>query len=101
MSEEKRPVLSLKRKPATDNAGANNNTGTPDVVVRRKKVVVVSTRPPGRSSLRKRPLKPQRENCAGHGQSLKGTASGPVSPLTASGTGHHDSEGILATVVRR
>jgi hypothetical protein len=28
MSEEKRPVLSLKRKPATDNAGANNNTGT-------------------------------------------------------------------------
>jgi hypothetical protein len=37
MSEEKRPVLSLKRKPATDNAGANNNTGTPDVVVRRKK----------------------------------------------------------------
>ncbi len=40
MSEEKRPVLSLKRKPATDNAGANNNTGTPDVVVRRKKVVV-------------------------------------------------------------
>ena len=45
MSEEKRPVLSLKRKPATDNAGANNNTGTPDVVVRRKKVVVVSTPP--------------------------------------------------------
>lgn len=45
MSEEKRPVLSLKRKPATDNAGAINNTGTPDVVVRRKKVVVVSTPP--------------------------------------------------------
>jgi hypothetical protein len=44
MSEEKRPVLSLKRKPAADNAGANNNTGTPGVV-RRKKVVVVSTPP--------------------------------------------------------
>jgi hypothetical protein len=43
MSEEKRPVLSLKRKPAAESAA----TGTPDVpaVVRRKKVVVVSTPP--------------------------------------------------------
>ncbi|HBS5970855.1 TPA: fertility inhibition protein FinO [Klebsiella pneumoniae] len=43
MTEEKRPVLSLKRKPAADTAA----TGTPEtpVVVRRKKVVVVTTPP--------------------------------------------------------
>jgi len=43
MTEEKRPVLSLKRKPAADTAA----TGPPEtpVVVRRKKVVVVTTPP--------------------------------------------------------
>lgn len=43
MTEEKRPVLSLKKKPAAESAA----TGTPDApaVVRRKKVVVVSTPP--------------------------------------------------------
>lgn len=43
MAEEKRPVLSLKRKPAAENAGTDV-TNTPGVV-RRKKVVVVSTPP--------------------------------------------------------
>ena len=43
MSEEKRPVLSLKRKPAAESTG-KDVTGTPGVV-RRKKVVVVSTPP--------------------------------------------------------
>lgn len=43
MAEEKRPVLSLKRKPAAESTG-KNVTGTPGVV-RRKKVVVVSTPP--------------------------------------------------------
>ncbi|HCE8859373.1 TPA: fertility inhibition protein FinO [Klebsiella michiganensis] len=43
MAEEKRPVLSLKRKPAAESAGTDvtNTSG----VVRRKKVVVVSTPP--------------------------------------------------------
>lgn len=43
MEEEKRPVLSLKRKPAAESAGTDV-TSTPGVV-RRKKVVVVSTPP--------------------------------------------------------
>ena len=43
MSEEKRPVLSLKRKPAAESTGTDV-TSTPGVV-RRKKVVVVSTPP--------------------------------------------------------
>ena len=43
MSEEKRPVLSLKRKPAADTAAAGS-VDTPGVV-RRKKVVVVTTPP--------------------------------------------------------
>ncbi|MBK0469667.1 fertility inhibition protein FinO [Klebsiella aerogenes] len=43
MAEEKRPVLSLKRKPAAESTGTDV-TGTPGVV-RRKKVVVVSTPP--------------------------------------------------------
>ncbi|MCW9474419.1 fertility inhibition protein FinO [Klebsiella grimontii] len=44
MSEEKRPVLSLKRKPAANSASPTNGT-SPSDVVRRKKVVVVSTPP--------------------------------------------------------
>ncbi|MGQ4595909.1 fertility inhibition protein FinO [Raoultella ornithinolytica] len=44
MSEEKRPVLSLKRKPAADSAAPTSDTATPGVV-RRKKVVVVSAPP--------------------------------------------------------
>ena len=43
MAEEKRPVLSLKRKPAAESTGTDV-TSTPGVV-RRKKVVVVSTPP--------------------------------------------------------
>lgn len=43
MTEEKRPVLSLKRKPAADTAVAGS-VDTPGVV-RRKKVVVVTTPP--------------------------------------------------------
>lgn len=43
MAEEKRPVLSLKRKPAAESTG-KDVTSTPGVV-RRKKVVVVSTPP--------------------------------------------------------
>ncbi|WP_200780730.1 fertility inhibition protein FinO [Klebsiella oxytoca] len=43
MVEEKRPVLSLKRKPAADSTGPDS-PGSPGVV-RRKKVVVVSTPP--------------------------------------------------------
>ena len=43
MTEEKRPVLSLKRKPAADTAAAGS-VDTPGVV-RRKKVVVVTTPP--------------------------------------------------------
>jgi len=43
MAEEKRPVLSLKRKPAAESAEADA-AGAP-VVARRKKVVVVSTPP--------------------------------------------------------
>ena len=43
MSEEKRPVLSLKRKPSAESAEADA-AGAP-VVARRKKVVVVSTPP--------------------------------------------------------
>lgn len=43
MAEEKRPVLSLKRKPAADSTRADTEH-TPGVV-RRKKVVVVSTPP--------------------------------------------------------
>lgn len=43
MTEEKRPVLSLKRKPATESTGTDMKN-TPGVV-RRKKVVVVSTPP--------------------------------------------------------
>lgn len=43
MSEEKRAVLSLKRKPAAESTGTDV-TSTPGVV-RRKKVVVVSTPP--------------------------------------------------------
>ena len=43
MDEEKRPVLSLRRKPAAESTGTNV-TRTPGVV-RRKKVVVVSTPP--------------------------------------------------------
>lgn len=44
MSEEKRPVLSLKRKPAPDSTPAPGSDATPGVV-RRKKVVVVSAPP--------------------------------------------------------
>lgn len=44
MTEEKRPVLSLKRKPAPDNTPAPGSDATPGVV-RRKKVVVVSAPP--------------------------------------------------------
>lgn len=44
MSEEKRPVLSLKRKPAADSIAPATDTATPGVV-RRKKVVVVSAPP--------------------------------------------------------
>lgn len=44
MSEEKRPVLSLKRKPAPDSTLAPGSDATPGVV-RRKKVVVVSAPP--------------------------------------------------------
>ena len=43
MAEEKRPVLSLKRKPAAESTGTDV-TSAPGVV-RRKKVVVVSTPP--------------------------------------------------------
>lgn len=43
MAEEKRPVLSLKRKPAAESTGTDV-TSTPGVI-RRKKVVVVSTPP--------------------------------------------------------
>lgn len=43
MTEDKRPVLSLKRKPAAESTGTDV-TSTPGVV-RRKKVVVVSTPP--------------------------------------------------------
>ena len=43
MTEEKRPVLSLKRKPAADPA-ATGSVDTPGVI-RRKKVVVVTTPP--------------------------------------------------------
>ena len=43
MAEEKRPVLSLKRKPAAESTGTDV-TSTPGVV-RRKKVVGVSTPP--------------------------------------------------------
>ncbi|QPF30509.1 fertility inhibition protein FinO (plasmid) [Klebsiella sp. BDA134-6] len=44
MTEEKRPVLSLKRKPAPDSTPAPGSDATPGVV-RRKKVVVVSAPP--------------------------------------------------------
>lgn len=44
MSEEKRPVLSLKRKPAEDSTAPAEATPVPGVV-RRKKVVVVSSPP--------------------------------------------------------
>lgn len=44
MSEEKRPVLSLKRKPAPDSTPTPGSDATPGVV-RRKKVVVVSAPP--------------------------------------------------------
>ena len=43
MAEEKRPVLSLKRKPAAESAGTDV-TSTPGIV-RRKKVLVVSAPP--------------------------------------------------------
>ncbi|WP_404654281.1 fertility inhibition protein FinO [Raoultella terrigena] len=43
MTEEKRPVLSLKRKPAAETA-ATGSVDTPGVI-RRKKVVVVTTPP--------------------------------------------------------
>lgn len=44
MTEEKRPVLSLKRKPAADSTTPAGSDTTPGVV-RRKKVVVVSAPP--------------------------------------------------------
>lgn len=44
MSEEKRPVLSLKRKPAENSTAPAEATPAPSVV-RRKKVVVVSSPP--------------------------------------------------------
>jgi len=44
MAEEKRPVLSLKRKPAEDSTAPAEATPVPGVV-RRKKVVVVSSPP--------------------------------------------------------
>ncbi|MDZ2238121.1 conjugal transfer protein, partial [Klebsiella pneumoniae] len=44
MSEEKRPVLSLKRKPAENSTAPAEATPAPGVV-RRKKVVVVSSPP--------------------------------------------------------
>ena len=44
MSEEKRPVLSLKRKPAENSTTSAEATPAPGVV-RRKKVVVVSSPP--------------------------------------------------------
>ncbi len=44
MTEEKRPVLSLKRKPAPDSTPAPGSDATPSAV-RRKKVVVVSAPP--------------------------------------------------------
>ncbi|MCE0343522.1 conjugal transfer protein, partial [Klebsiella pneumoniae] len=44
MSEEKRPVLSLKRKPAENSTAPAEATPVPGVV-RRKKVVVVSSPP--------------------------------------------------------
>ena len=44
MTEEKRPVLSLKRKPTPDSTPAPGSDATPGVV-RRKKVVVVSAPP--------------------------------------------------------
>jgi hypothetical protein len=101
MSEEKRPVLSLKRKPPQIMQERTTTRapwcGAP------KKVVVVSTPPAWKvkkEKLEKKAAEAAARNCAG-GQSLKGTASGPVSSLTAAGTGHHDPEGILATAVRR
>ncbi len=42
MAEEKRPVLSLKRKPAENSTAPAEATPAPGVV-RRKKVVVVSS----------------------------------------------------------
>ncbi|MHA9695250.1 fertility inhibition protein FinO, partial [Klebsiella pneumoniae] len=44
MAEEKRPVLSLKRKPAENSTTPAEATPAPGVV-RRKKVVVVSSPP--------------------------------------------------------
>ncbi|HBW4950693.1 TPA: conjugal transfer protein, partial [Klebsiella pneumoniae] len=44
MAEEKRPVLSLKRKPAENSTAPAEATPAPGVV-RRKKVVVVSSPP--------------------------------------------------------
>ncbi len=45
MAEEKRPVLSLKRKPAENSTAPAEATPAPSCVVRRKKVVVVSSPP--------------------------------------------------------
>jgi hypothetical protein len=54
MSEEKRPVLSLKRKPAENSTTSAEATPAPGVV-RRKKVVVVSS-PPARKAKKKEKL---------------------------------------------
>ena len=92
MSEEKRPVLSLKRKPAENSTAPAEATPAPGVV-RRKKVVVVSSPPAWKAKKEKLEKVKQAAEAAAR--------TGALSSPAAAGTGHYDAEGILATAVRR